>query len=64
LERETLTGDQVKDIIAGKELTDSDSSDGKSQKIEPEVHAKKVKSKTDSEGGLLGGSGMPEPSPA
>jgi cell division protease FtsH len=64
LERETLTGDQVRDIIAGKDLTDSDSSDGESQKIEPEVPAEKLKSKTDPDEGLLGGGGMPDPSPA
>jgi cell division protease FtsH len=61
LERETLTGDEVKNIIDGKD--DSDPSDGEPQKIEPEVPAEKLETKIDPEEGLLGG-GMPDPSPA
>ena len=64
LERETLTGDEVKNIIDGKNDFDSDSSGGEPQKIQPEVSADKLKTKTDSEEGLLGDSGMPDPTPA
>mgnify|MGYP000453971787 CR=1 FL=1 len=64
LERETLTGDEVKNVIDGKNDFDSDSSGGEPQKIQPEVSADKLKTKTDSEEGLLGDSGMPDPTPA
>ena len=64
LERETLTGDEVKNIIDGKNDFDSDFSGGEPQKIQPEVSADKLKTKTDSEEGLLGDSGMPDPTPA
>ena len=64
LERETLTGDEVKNIIDGKNDFDSDSSGGEPQKIQPEVSADKLKTKTASEEGLLGDSGMPDPTPA
>ena len=64
LERETLTGDDVKNIIAGKSETDTDSSpDGEGQKTQTdEVSAEKPKTKTDPDKGLLGG--MPDPTPA
>ena len=64
LERETLTGDEVKNVIDGKNDFDSDSSGGEPKKIQPEVSADKLKTKTDSEEGLLGDSGMPDPTPA
>ena len=64
LERETLSGADVKNIIDGKDDTDPDSSDGEPQKIKPEVPAEKLKTKTDPKEGLLGGGGMPDPSPA
>jgi cell division protease FtsH len=64
LERETLSGVEVKNIIDGNDDTDPDSSDGEPQKIKPEVPAEKLKTKTDPEEGLLGGGGMPDPSPA
>lgn len=64
LERETLNRDEVKNIIDGKNDFDSDSSGGEPQKIQPEVSADKLKTKTDSEEGLLEDSGMPDPTPA
>jgi len=64
LERETLTGKEVNNIIDGKDDSDPDSSDGEQQKITPEAPVEKRKTKTDSEEGLLGGGGMPDPSPA
>jgi cell division protease FtsH len=64
LERETLSGVEVQNIIDGKDDTDPDSSDGEPQKIKPEVPAEKLKTKTDPKEGLLGGGGMPDPSPA
>ena len=64
LERETLTGDEVKNIIDGKNNLDSEASGEETQKTQPEVPADKLKTKTDSEKGLLGDSGMPDPSPA
>jgi len=64
LERETLNGDEVKNIVAGKNISDPDSSGEESQEIQPEVSTEKLKTKTDSEEGLLGGSSMPDPTPA
>jgi cell division protease FtsH len=65
LERETLTGVEVKNIIDGKDIEDPDSSDdGETLEIKPEALSEKPKKKTDSEGGILGGGSMPDPSPA
>ena len=64
LERETLTGAEVRNIIDGKDDTDPDSSDGDLEKIKPEIPAEKRRTDTDSEEGLLGGGGMPDPTPA
>ena len=64
LERETLTGDEVKNIIDGKNDSDLDSSGEESQKTQPKVPAEKLKAKTDPEEGLLGGGGIPDPTPA
>jgi len=61
LERETLTGVEVGNIIAGKKDFSADSSDEKSTEIEPEMPAEKPEKKSDD--GLLGG-GMPDPTPA
>ena len=65
LERETLTGDEVKNIIDGKNDSDPDSSGGEPEKTQPEVPVAKLKTKTDpdKDKGLLGG-GMPDPTPA
>ena len=64
LERETLNAEEVKNIIDGKNDSDLDSSGEESQKIQPEVPAEKLKTKTDPEEGLLGGGGIPDPTPA
>ncbi len=64
LERETLTGDEVKNIIDGKNDSDPDSSGGEPQKTQPVVPAEKLKTKADPDKGLLGGSGIPDPTPA
>jgi cell division protease FtsH len=63
LERETLNAIEVNNIVDGKSDIDTDTSDGKSQEIKPEVPVEKLKTKTDPEEGLLGG-GMPDPTPA
>ena len=63
LERETLDGQDIKDIIAGKDISDDEGS-GSSQKIKPEkLPVDKKKSESDTEEGLMGG-GMPDPTPA
>ena len=64
LERETLNAKEVKNIIDGKNDSDLDSSGEESQKIQPKVPAEKLKAKTDPEEGLLGGGGIPDPTPA
>ena len=64
LERETLTGDEVKNIIDGKNDSDPDSSGGEPQKTQPVVPAEKLKTKADPDKGLLGGGSMPDPTPA
>ena len=65
LERETLNAVEVNNIIAGKSEIEPDPSGGEPQEIEPEVPAEKPKTKTDTEEeGLLGGGGMPDPTPA
>ena len=64
LERETLNAEEVKNIIDGKIDSDLDSSGEESQKIQPKVPAEKLKAKTDPEEGLLGGGGIPDPTPA
>ncbi len=61
LERETLTGDEVRNIIAGKKVDFSpDSSGDGSEEVKIEVPAEKRKPEKDK--GLLGG--MPDPTPA
>jgi cell division protease FtsH len=63
LERETLNGKDIQDIIAGKGISDDEDS-GTAQKIEPEkLPVDKKKSESDTEEGLMGG-GMPDPTPA
>ena len=63
LERETLDGQDIKDIIAGKDISDDEDS-GTTQDIKPDklpVDKNKLESETGE--GLMGG-GMPDPTPA
>ena len=64
LEKETLNAVEVKNIIDGKSDIDPDLSGGEAQEIKPEVPAEKPKAKIDPKEGLLGGGGMPDPTPA
>ena len=64
LEKETLNAIEVNNIVDGKSYINPDESGGKSEEIKPEVPVEKLKTKTDSEEGLLGGGGMPDPTPA
>ncbi len=59
LERETLNGKEIQNIIEGKDISDDEGS-GSTQKIKPLPVDKK---KSDTEEGLMGG-GMPDPAPA
>ena len=63
LERETLNGKDIENLIAGKDISDDEDS-GSTQKIEPEkLPVDKKKPESDTEEGLMGG-GMPDPTPA
>ena len=63
LEHETLNAKEIRNILDGKDIFDSEDS-GKTQNIKPdEIPAEKIKPKSDPGEGLLGG-GMPDPSPA
>ena len=64
LEKETLNALEVNNIVDGKSYINPDESGGKSEEIKPEVPVEKLKTKTDPEEGLLGGGGMPDPTPA
>ena len=64
LEKETLNAIEVNNIVDGKSYINPDESGGKSEEIKPEVPVEKLKTKTDPEEGLLGGGGMPDPTPA
>jgi len=64
LERETLNAVEVKNIIAGKNDIDSDPSDGEPQEKKPETSSEKIQTERDPNEGLLGGGGMPDPTPA
>ena len=64
LEKETLNAVEVNNIVDWKSDIDPDASGGKSEEIKPEVPAAKLKTQTDPEEGLLGGGGMPDPTPA
>ena len=64
LERETLNAIEVKNIIEGKNDIDPDPSGGEPQEIKPESTTEKLQPKTGSNEGLLGGGGMPDPTPA
>ena len=63
LERETLDGQDIKDIIAGKDISDDEDS-GTTQDIKPDkLPVDKNKLESEDEEGLMGG-GMPDPTPA
>ena len=63
LERETLDGQDIKDIIAGKDISD-DEDFGTTQDIKPDkLPVDKNKLESETEEGLMGG-GMPDPTPA
>jgi len=63
LERETLDGQDIKDIIAGKDISDDEDS-GTTQDIKPDkLPVDKNKLESESEEGLMGG-GIPDPTPA
>jgi cell division protease FtsH len=64
LEKETLNAIEVNNIVDGKSYINPDESGGKSEEIKPEVPVEKLKTKNDPEEGLLGGGGMPDPTPA
>ena len=63
LERETLDGQDIKDIIAGKDISDDEDS-GTTQDIKPDkLPVDKNKLESETEEGLMGG-GLPDPTPA
>ena len=63
LERETLDGQDIKDIIAGKDISDDEDS-GSTQDIKSDkLPVDKNKLESETEEGLMGG-GMPDPTPA
>jgi cell division protease FtsH len=63
LERETLDGKEIKDLIAGKDISDDEDS-GSAQKIESDkLPVDKKKPESNAGEGLMGG-GMPDPAPA
>jgi len=63
LERETLDGQDIKDIISGKDISDDEDS-GTTQDIKPDkLPVDKNKLESETEDGLMGG-GMPDPTPA
>ncbi len=66
LERETLNAVEVNNIIDGKNDIDLDPSSGEHKEIKPEISAEKLQNTEpkDPNKGLLGGGGMPDPSPA
>lgn len=64
LEKETLNATEVNNIVDGKSYINPDESGGTPEEIKPEVPVEKLKTKTDPEEGLLGGGGMPDPTPA
>ncbi|MEK9629009.1 MAG: ATP-dependent zinc metalloprotease FtsH [Nitrospinota bacterium] len=62
LEHETLSAKEIKNILDGKDIFDSEDS-GTTQNLKPEIPIEKKKPESDTGEGLLGG-GMPDPSPA
>ena len=63
LEHETLNAKNIQNILNGKDISDNEDSGTNQNSKKDETPSEKIKSKTDSEEGLLGG-GMPDPSPA
>ena len=63
LEHETLNAKNIQNILNGKDISDNEDSGTSQNSKKDETPSEKIKSKTDSEEGLLGG-GMPDPSPA
>jgi cell division protease FtsH len=63
LERETIDGKDIENLIAGKDISDDEDS-GSPQNVKPEkLPVDKKKPESDTEEGLMGG-GMPDPTPA
>ena len=63
LEHETLNAKNIQNILNGKDISDNEDSGMSQNSKQDETPSEKIKPKTDSEEGLLGG-GMPDPSPA
>ena len=63
LEHETLNAKNIQNILDGKDISDNEDSGTTQNSKNDETPSEKIKPKTDSEEGLLGG-GMPDPSPA
>jgi len=63
LEHETLNAKNIQNILNGKDISDNEDSGTTQNSKNDETPSEKIKPKTDSEEGLLGG-GMPAPSPA
>jgi len=63
LEHETLNAKNIQNILNGKDISDNEDSGTTQNSKNDETPSEKIKPKTDSEEGLLGG-GMPDPSPA
>ena len=63
LEHETLNAKNIQNILDGKDISDNEDSGPTQNLKKDETPTEKIKPKSDSEEGLLGG-GMPDPSPA
>jgi len=63
LEHETLNAKEIQNILNGKDISDNEDSGPTQNLKKDETPTEKIKPKSDSEEGLLGG-GMPDPSPA
>ena len=63
LEHETLNAKNIQNILDGKDISDNEDSGPTQNLKKDETPTEKIKPKSDSEEGLIGG-GMPDPSPA
>ncbi|MFL2948732.1 MAG: ATP-dependent zinc metalloprotease FtsH [Nitrospinales bacterium] len=63
LEHETLNAQNIQNILDGKDISDNEDSGPTQNLKKDETPTEKIKPKSDSEEGLMGG-GMPDPSPA
>ena len=63
LEHETLNAKNIQNILDGKDISDNEDSGPTQNLKKDETPTEKIKPKSDSEEGLMGG-GMPDPSPA